>query len=166
MMIPGIMASVSNNPDVIMSLNAQKIAVVLFVLWGLLHIVGGATMAFTQGADVLKLIGSSLAASELPDKVDPATSGILKFHGYNMLWLGVLVTILAIGMWQRADPTRFWISMFVVGAADIGLVLFLLAPGVMAPGDGWAGPLLWVLAACFGTMGLRRSRSFSNQPSL
>jgi len=36
-------------------------------------------------------------------------------------------------------------NLAIVGAADIGLIVFLLLPGHMAISDGIPGPALWVL---------------------
>ena len=39
--------------------------------------------------------------------------------------------------------TGYWFNLVIVGAADIGLIIFLLAPGYMAIADGIPGPALW-----------------------
>ena len=52
----------------------------------------------------------------------------------------------------------YWLNLGVVGAADIGLFVFLIIPGYMALADGFSGPLLWLLAFVFSTIGLWQNR--------
>ncbi|NJN83270.1 MAG: hypothetical protein HC802_13950 [Caldilineaceae bacterium] len=52
----------------------------------------------------------------------------------------------------RNSRAGYWINLGVVAAADLGLLLTLLLPGMMAWSDGLWGPLLWLLAAGFTTL--------------
>jgi len=146
-----------------MNRNAHKTSVVLLIVWGVLHVIGGATIALSPAGESLAMMGSGLDASSLPDSIDAATAGVLRFHGYNLLWMGLLVTFLAATTWRRPDGTRFWIIMVIVGAADVGLIFFMLAPGIMSASDGWIGPVIWLAAAAFGWLGMRPDASTSTQ---
>ena len=69
--------------------------------------------------------------------------------------------VLAVGVrlnWFN-NLTGYWLNISVAGAADLGLIIFLLLPGYMALSDGWPGPLLWLLAAIFSTIGLLNRNS-------
>ena len=55
---------------------------------------------------------------------------------------------------EHFNAAGLGLNLFVAGSADVGLIVALLLPGIMALSDGWPGPLLWLLAAMFSTLGL------------
>lgn len=139
---------------------AHKIGAVFYVLWGLLHIVGAGSMLYALnaegGAAALALLGSALPATVFPDQVDPVTHALYAFHSYNLLWMGVLSLVLAIKLNWHNSRVGYWVNLAVVTAADVGLIATLIVPGYMAVTDGLAGPLLWIGAFVFSTIGLVR----------
>jgi hypothetical protein len=59
-------------------------------------------------------------------------------------WLGVTgILVLKDRYFMFECVTGYWFNLVIVGAADIGLIIFLLAPGYMAIADGIPGPALW-----------------------
>jgi len=48
----------------------------------------------------------------------------------------------------------YWLNLIVVSAGDIGFVVFVLVPGYIPFMPGAIGPILWVLAVIFSTVGL------------
>lgn len=48
--------------------------------------------------------------------------------------------------WENS-PAGFWLNLVIVSAVDLGLIIFLIAPGYMAMPDGLTGILLWIPAA-------------------
>lgn len=48
----------------------------------------------------------------------------------------------------------YWLNLIVVSAADIGFIVFVLIPGYIPFMPGALGPILWILAAIFSTIGL------------
>jgi hypothetical protein len=72
---------------------------------------------------------------------------------YNILWIGLLVIVIAVGMNWRNSALGYWLNLAVVGATDLGLLVALLLPGYMAWSDGMIGISLFVLAFVFATAG-------------
>jgi hypothetical protein len=140
---------------------APKIAAVVYVLWGLIHIAGGAAMlnACSQGADafVQMLSGNSsatLGAGAL--QASPglkATTEVFAFHSFNIICLGILSIFAAIFLNWKNSRAGYWLNLAIVGFADLGLILFMVAPGVMQISDAWIGPVLFVFALVFSTLG-------------
>ena len=49
-------------------------------------------------------------------------------------------------------------SVVVVSAGDAGFTVAILMPGYIAIADGIEGPLLWIPAVIFSTIGILNSR--------
>lgn len=120
-------------------------------LWGLLHLVGG-TSLITMGASAgLDTLGPN-APTPAPRDSGEAAEALLHFHGLNIAAAGLAVLVLAIA-WYRSQ--RAWqanVSLGVAVVLDTGLLLFLVAPGLLPASQGLLGPgLLAVAAACYLT---------------
>lgn len=145
---------------------AYKIGAVFYILWGLLHIVGAASLLFMAqngAAGPLAAIGSATPAANIPQLGLGLTSSILAYYAWNLLWVGFFVVIVAMIMNWKNSPTGYWLNLAVVSAVDIGLILLLLIPGYMAWSDGLMGIVLWIPAVFFSTIGLLDSRGRQNQ---
>jgi hypothetical protein len=105
-----------------------KIAAVLWVLWGIVHILAGVlTMSFVLRGETVK------AVSGIADKVDPATlesayseaaNAILGQHGFNLFWIGWVALITAVFIW-RGNKHAIFLAAITGGLADLGYFLFL-----------------------------------------
>lgn len=105
-----------------------KIAAVLWVVWGLVHVLAGAlTLHFVISGDIAK------GFSGIADKVDPATlnidypravGAVLGQHGFNLLWIGTVTLICAVLIW-RNNKNAIFLAALVGGLADLGYFLFL-----------------------------------------
>jgi hypothetical protein len=149
---------------------AHKIGAVFFVLWGILHIVGGVALLQQLSAEgtmgVLATLGSAVPMAKLPagsggvtggvtgDVIGEVVAAVLAFFAFNWVWIGLLVLVVGIRLNWHNNCIGYWLNLYVAAAADVGLIIFLLAPGYMAVSDGWPGPLLWLLAAVFSTIGV------------
>lgn len=137
---------------------AHKIGAVFFMLWGILHIVGGAALLQQLSAEgvtgVLATLGSAVTIAELPVITGGVTAAVLAFFAFNWVWIGLLVLVVGVKLNWHNSRLGYWLNLYVAAAADLGLIIFLLAPGYMALADGWPGPLLWLLAAVFSAIGL------------
>jgi len=115
-----------------------------------MHIAGGAVLiatAQTEGGRAgLELLGSAAGAGAFPSDAGPVTEAVLAFHGLNLLLAGAAVAALALLPARVAWPRGVSTAFGLIAAADLGLVLFLLAPGHMSPLDGVWGPLLFGVA--------------------
>lgn len=127
---------------------ARRTAVGSMVLWGLLHVVGGVFLVASAqgtGSDAIAAYATALPPVDLTDTASQAVTALVGFHGFNIAAAGVAVTTLA---WlRRRDMRSRWRTPLVVAAvADIGLVVFLLIPGVMSAADGAPGIALLLIA--------------------
>lgn len=142
---------------------APKIGAIFYILWGILHLVGGATLLQELSAGgatgVLASLGSAIPTAELPVISDGVTAAVLAFFAFNWVWIGLVVLAVGVRLNWFNNLTGYWLNISVAGAADLGLIIFLLLPGYMALSDGWPGPLLWLLAAIFSTIGLLNQNS-------
>lgn len=141
----------------------HKIGAVFYILWGLLHIIGGVALLQTLSSEgvkgVLATLGSAVPTTELPVISGGVTGAVLAFFAFNWVWIGLLVLVAAVRLNWYNSKIGYWLNLAVAGAADLGLIVMLLAPGYMAISDGWAGPLLWLLAIIFSTTGLLNRNS-------
>lgn len=144
---------------------AHKIGAVFYVLWGILHIFGGGAIltAESSGAQ-LAMFGTAMPAELLPQDPGQVVHAGLSFHAFNLAWLGIFAALVGIFLNWKNSRVGYWLNLGVVGAADIGLFIFLLIPGYMALADGFLGPLLWLLAFLFSTIGLFKSPALSRIP--
>lgn len=127
---------------------ARRTAVGSMILWGLLHVVGGIVLiaqATGSGSDAIAAYATALPPVDLSGPASKAVTGLVGFHGFNIAAAGAAVTTLA---WiRRRDARSHWRTPLTVAAvADIGLVAFLLIPGVMATADGAPGLVLLLVA--------------------
>jgi hypothetical protein len=127
-----------------------------------IHIIGGAVMlqAALTGTDafVRAQVGSSPVALPPLGAQGAALSvagGVFAFHAFNLTWLGLTVLCVAILLNWRNVPAGYWLNLAIVGFTDLGLVLFIVTPGIMPWSDAWIGPVLFVPAWLFSTMGMR-----------
>lgn len=127
----------------------MRLTTVALLLWGLLHVVGGASLMVAAASDppaALRSLGSAAMAGDLPADPGRVTQAVIGFHGLNLLWAGLAVTILSLVWTWRRYPRGVPTSLFIAAAADIGLIVYLLIPGLMNVYEGVWGPLLLAIA--------------------
>lgn len=105
-----------------------KTSAVLWIIWGVVHILGG----------VLTIKGSlandmSTALMGIADGTDPATikmnysaaaTAVLGQHGFNLLWIGLVTFICAFFVW-KGNKNAIFLAAICGGLADLGYFLFL-----------------------------------------
>lgn len=138
---------------------AHRVAAIFFGLWGLLHVVGGAVLLATWrsggAAELMRSYGSAVAET-VPEGLPEVAGAVGAFHAFNLLWIGALVLVVAVrGNWRNRREAA-WLNLALAGAADLGLVVFLLLPGFMPWAEGAPGLVLFLPAAVFAVVGLRR----------
>lgn len=128
-----------------------------FLLWGLLHVAGGAAMLLAAGDPVAYQASIATArpanVTLVPPPGSPALS-VLPFHAWNILWIGLCVSAIALTLNSRNSRPGYWINLALVAGADLGLLLFLVLPGVMSVTTASPGLLLWIPATIFGFLAL------------
>lgn len=137
-----------------------RTATILFFLWGLVHVVGGAVMLIALGGGPEAYLGTltsvERASASLVAAGSPAAA-VFGFHAWNILWIGAVVAVVAVTLNRKASPIGFWINLALVSGADLGLLIFLILPGVMTWASGAPGLILWIPAAATGFLALRGS---------
>lgn len=139
---------------------ASRTGAILYVLWGGLHVAGGAVMLATVategGGAMLRLVATAASAAETAAP-GAAASAVFAFHAWNLLWLGTFVVAVAATLGWRNRAAGYWINAAVVAAVDGGLLASTVLPGVMRPQDAAPGLVLFALALAFSTAGLLAS---------
>jgi hypothetical protein len=131
-------------------------------IWGLVHVVGGVSLMVADVADGLEALGPD-AADSVPAVPGDTTAGLLRFHGLNVALGGLAVLVLTVAWWRSRRRWQLDVALAIAVALDLGLLLFLVVPGLLPLSDGLLGPLLLVVAlvgACWA-----RSGACTPQPS-
>lgn len=116
---------------------AAKIGGAVYVAWGVLHLVAA------WGIHVL--------AASLPPGI---AYGRMEQACWHLVIFALLTMALGISLNWRNDKAGYWINLVVVAAVDLGFILLLVVPGYIAASVGsLAGPIVYVVAAVFSTIG-------------
>ena len=107
---------------------ALKAASILWVIWGLVHILAGVIVISADASGGFQAIADAIPADALEADYHPAVGGILNQHGWNLLWGGTATLIGAIFIW-RQNLTAIWVTGMIGGLLDIGYFLFVDIPG-------------------------------------
>ena len=138
--------------------NTHKIGAIFYILWGVLHVYFGAAMMrlllSAQPANAMKLVGSAVPEDQLPQAVTEVVRGLLLQHNWNLVWFGVFAVVVAIVLNWRNSLMGYWFNLVVVSLADLGFIFAILIPGYIKLADGLPGPILWLLAVIFTTIGI------------
>ena len=117
-----------------------KLGAVTYVLWGLLHI---------QAARLVYMLGQSLEPGMIQGRI---------YQGaWNLLFFALFGIVVAILLNWKNSRLGYWLNLVVISAADIGFIVTILLPGYVPLIPGGIGPLLWVLALVFSTLGILKS---------
>ena len=118
-----------------------RIGAILYVLWGVLHIV------------------AAFKVYSLGQSLEPGTvQGRIFQDAWNLLFFALFGTAVAVKYNWRNSKLGYWLNFVVVSAGDIGFIIFLLIPGYLPLVPGALGPLLWLLALAFSTAAIYRER--------
>jgi len=121
---------------------APKIGGTLYVLWGLLHILAG-----------YRVYASASAIA------DPGVAARIAQGGWNLGLIAIFAILVGLKLNWNNDRLGYWLNLGVVSAADIGFIILVLVPGYIPLKVGLPGPILWLLAALFSTIGLKQKAS-------
>jgi hypothetical protein len=137
--------------------HASKIGAGCYVLWGVLHAYIGAMLlskALCKGThDALAAVGNALPAERIPNANNAVTNAVLEHYAWNLIWFGVYAVVVAAWLNWRGSRVGYWSNLVVVSLTDIGFVAAIVLPGYITLAAGAPGPILWLLAAVFTTIG-------------
>lgn len=127
---------------------------IAFVLWGLLHLVGGMTidLAFLSGGSNAGYALYGFYGPELP----AVTGAILGYFGFLISMSGLIVIYVAIRHNWRNSENGLAANTGVVLLIEVGLVLFLLVPGHVGLSEALPGLMLFIAGATLGGIACRR----------
>lgn len=141
---------------------------VMYVLWGILHIVVGAI-------PLISLLNQGPAAmfSFYNLEIDPAAvdaqwqhaANLVAEHAVELIAFGIMAIIVALALNWKNDPLGFWLNFIVLGLVDLAFVLGEMVPGTVPVGQTIIGPALYVLGVVLTGAGLLSARR-SEQPQL
>ena len=107
---------------------AAKVGAVLYVLWGIFHLVAAnAVYALAEGS------AGMVRARLLQD-------------AFYLLFFAVAGIVIAVILNWRNDKQGYWMNGTLIAFADIPFVLFVLMPGLIPWRPGLVGPLVWLIA--------------------
>ena len=118
-----------------------RLGAVAYVLWGLLHL---------QAARLVYMLGDSLE----PGMVQ----GRIYQDAFNLLFFALFGIAVAVMLNWKNSRSGYWLNLIVISAADIGFIVYVLLPGYVPLVPGGLGPLLWILAVVFSTLGFRQTK--------
>lgn len=105
-----------------------KISTVLWIIWGLVHVLAGVmTIKGVLTHDI------SASISGIADAVNPesltvdypeAAGAVIGQHGFNLLWIGLITFISAFFIW-KGNKNAIFLAALTGGLADLGYFLFL-----------------------------------------
>lgn len=105
-----------------------KIATVLWIIWGLVHMFAGImTIYFITSGDISGAVGG------IADAVDPETlrmaypaaaGAIIGQHGFNLLWIGTVTLLCAFYIW-KGNKNAIILAAITGGLADLGYFIFM-----------------------------------------
>lgn len=140
-------------------MSAHRLGAVFYILWGVMHAIFGIQiLILNMGGstyDVVQSIYLDAGPVPTPRETGSVIEAIMNQHAWNLLWFGVFSAVVGALYNWRNSKAGYWSNLAVVSLADIGFIGFVLIPGYVSLMVGIWGPLLWVLAVIFSTIGLR-----------
>lgn len=128
-----------------------KIGAAFYFLWGLLHIVGGGVLL---AASIKSPEAGYAFYADAQGAYPPAAGAVLAYNSFAIIWIGALTAVIAVTMNWKNRPAGAWLNFALAGLSDVGLIVFLMAPGFVPVASGAQGISLFVLAAVFTAAGL------------
>lgn len=101
-----------------------KISAVLWVVWGLVHLLAGVLTIWQDTPQALSAIADAVAPAMLTGPYHEAVGAVVNQHGFNLAWIGTFTLVGAVFIWRHSVTAMFFTAI-VGGLADIGYFLFL-----------------------------------------
>ena len=103
---------------------ALRASAILWMIWGIVHILAGVMVISLAGADMFSGIGDAVNPEELASYYHPIVDAVVNQHGWNLGWIGVWTAVGSVLIW-RGNMTAIWTTAAVGGLADIGYFVFI-----------------------------------------
>lgn len=103
---------------------ALKVAAVLWVVWGIVHLLAGVVTMSVDATSAFQGIAAAIEPGELVADYHPAVDAVVNQHGWNLFWAGATTIIGAIFIWRK-NITAIWVTALVGGLFDVGYFVFI-----------------------------------------
>lgn len=107
-----------------MSTIAFRVSAVLWVIWGLVHVLAGVLTLSMPTAEAFGGIADAVDPAVLAMEYPDAVGAVLKQHGFNLGWIG-LTTLVCVPFVWKGKAEAVFLAALVGGLADLGYFLFL-----------------------------------------
>ena len=124
---------------------AGWIALTALALWGLVHVIGGASLLVADAGDGLETLGPN-ATGSVPNEPGDAVEALLRFHSLNIALGGIAVLGLIAAWWRTRHRWQLDVAVTVAAALDVGLIAFFVIPDMLPANQGLIGPVLVIVA--------------------
>ncbi|MEM9302243.1 MAG: hypothetical protein AAGE01_09050 [Pseudomonadota bacterium] len=101
-----------------------RISAVLWVIWGLVHVLAGVLTMAQETAGAVAGIADAVDPDLLINDYHAAVGALLNQHGFNLAWIGATTTVSAIWIW-RGSGIAIFLAALVGGLADVGYFIFM-----------------------------------------
>ena len=103
---------------------ALKIAAILWVIWGLVHMFAGVMTISQETSGAVAAIADAVDPALLAHDYHPAAGAIINQHGFNLFWIGTFTVIGAVFIW-RQSVTAIFMTAIVGWVTDVGYFVFM-----------------------------------------
>ncbi|MEL6521206.1 MAG: hypothetical protein AAFQ66_09585 [Pseudomonadota bacterium] len=101
-----------------------KIAAVLWVIWGLVHMFAGTVIISSDAAGAVAAVADAVDPALITGDFHPAVGALLNQHGFNLLWIGAFTVVGAFFIW-RQSVTFIFMTAVVGWVTDLGYFIFM-----------------------------------------
>ncbi|MEM6371660.1 MAG: hypothetical protein AAF727_02635 [Pseudomonadota bacterium] len=101
-----------------------KIASVLWVIWGLVHMVAGVLTIAQDASGAVAGIADAVDPAVLVYDYHPAVGALFNQHGFNLLWIGAFTVVGGVFIWRQSIMAIFMTGL-VGWVTDVGYFLFM-----------------------------------------
>ena len=74
-------------------------------------------------------------------------------NAWHLLFFAIACIVIAIAYNWNNSRMGYWLNLIMLSVVDVGFIVLVLVPGYL-PLPAYIGPVFWVLAAVFTTIGL------------
>ena len=134
---------------------------ICYVLWGAMHVAIGIQILVVNTQRSTHAVINTLyqdSFQSTPEHLGPVVGALMNQHGWNLLWFGLFAVVVGVLWNRRNNVAAYWANLAVVSLADIGFIAAILVPGHINVWMGLGGPILWVFAVIFSTLGISSQR--------
>ena len=101
-----------------------KVAAVLWVIWGLVHMFAGVMTISQDAAGAVAGIADAVDPALIANDFHPAVGAVLNQHGFNLLWIGAFTVVGGVYIW-RQSVTAIFMTAIVGWVTDVGYFVFM-----------------------------------------